>query len=178
MTAHRFTQSEIHYLKMLPAVRDATSSRISYSDEFRESATRRYLAGESPVKIFREAGLDPRLIGYKRIERAFARWRNDAPETLPYGQSASSALPSASTPFAPSSRSSRSNRQAGEIAASADHTLNSTASSVPSSPSSSSPSGDIDDEDPRDRLIAKQALRIAELEMQRDQLIEQLKSVY
>lgn len=35
----------------------------------------RYLAGESPTKIFREAGLPPELIGYKRIERSVARWK-------------------------------------------------------------------------------------------------------
>lgn len=41
----------------------------------------RYAVGESPAGIFREAGLDPALIGYKRIERAIARWRKDlAPE--------------------------------------------------------------------------------------------------
>ncbi len=42
----------------------------------------RYYAGESPAAIFREAGLDPSLIGYKRIERSIARWRhpgNSAP---------------------------------------------------------------------------------------------------
>ena len=35
----------------------------------------RYNAGESPAAIFREAGLDPKLIGYKRIERCIARWK-------------------------------------------------------------------------------------------------------
>ncbi|WP_346680962.1 hypothetical protein [Enorma massiliensis] len=42
----------------------------------------RYYAGESPAAIFRETGLDPSLIGYKRIERSIARWRhpgNSAP---------------------------------------------------------------------------------------------------
>ena len=147
MAAHRFTQSEIHFLKMLPAVKDVSSSRISYSDEFRDSATRRYLAGESPVKIFREAGLDPRLIGYKRIERAFARWRDATHGIPPQGADGSS-----------------------NLAASA-------ALNVPM-PKVESAVASLADEDPRDRLIAKQALRIAELEMQRDQLIEQLKSVY
>lgn len=35
----------------------------------------RYNAGESPSAIFREAGLDPKLIGYKRVERCIARWK-------------------------------------------------------------------------------------------------------
>ena len=40
--------------------------------------TIRYLAGESPTKIFREAGLPPELVGYKRIERSVARWKDAA----------------------------------------------------------------------------------------------------
>lgn len=35
----------------------------------------RYNAGESPSAIFREAGLDSKLIGYKRVERCIARWK-------------------------------------------------------------------------------------------------------
>ena len=35
----------------------------------------RYNAGESPSAIFREAGLAPKLIGYKRVERCIARWK-------------------------------------------------------------------------------------------------------
>lgn len=33
--------------------------------------------GESPTRMFRTAGLDPGLIGRKRIGRAYARWRDD-----------------------------------------------------------------------------------------------------
>lgn len=175
MTAHRFTQSEIHYLKMLPAVRDVTSSRISYSDEFRESATRRYLAGESPVEIFREAGLDPRLIGYKRIERAFARWRGSATEIPRRGRTDSFALFAAT----PSARLDHSDRQRQSTAAGTSaEPSSSTASPAASSAPFPESSEDSDSEDPRDRLIAKQALRIAELERQRDQLLEQLKALY
>lgn len=76
-----FSRVEIRYLRSLPAVASVTSTRITYSDAFRASATARYLAGESPVKIFREAGLDPQLIGYKRIERAFARWKTQSQPT-------------------------------------------------------------------------------------------------
>ena len=66
------------YLRSLPAVAGASSTRIVYADWFRADCVRRYRAGEHPVDLFREAGLDPKLIGYKRIERAFARWRAEA----------------------------------------------------------------------------------------------------
>ena len=71
----RFSDEEVRLLRGLSAVANATRVRITYSDSFRKLCMRRYLAGESPVKIFREAGLDPELIGYKRIERSVARWK-------------------------------------------------------------------------------------------------------
>ena len=62
----------------LPAVANVTRSRITYAEAFRRSCLRRYINGESPVKLFREAGLDPSLVGYKRIARCFARWKAQA----------------------------------------------------------------------------------------------------
>lgn len=70
-----FSAEEIAYLKTLPAVADATAKRITYTEEFKIGVVQRYVQGESPVEIFREAGLEPALIGYKRIECAVARWR-------------------------------------------------------------------------------------------------------
>ena len=70
-----FSPEEVEYLRSLPVVAEATSKRITYTESFKHNCMRRYLAGESPVELFREAGLDPSLIGYKRIERCFARWR-------------------------------------------------------------------------------------------------------
>ncbi|KAB8294577.1 HTH domain-containing protein [Bifidobacterium avesanii] len=72
-----FSSEEIAYLKSLPAVVEATAKRITYSNAFKEYCMRRYAEGASPVKLFREAGLDPSLVGSKRIERCFARWREE-----------------------------------------------------------------------------------------------------
>ncbi|QOL31218.1 hypothetical protein [Bifidobacterium eulemuris] len=71
----KFTEQQMAYLESLPAVDRVTSSRIYYAPEFRDECMRRYRAGEKPLVLFREAGLYPQLIGHKRIERAFARWR-------------------------------------------------------------------------------------------------------
>ena len=70
-----FSDEEIQLLRELPAVANVTRNRITYSDAFKQVCTIRYLAGESPTKIFREAGLPPDLVGYKRIERSVARWK-------------------------------------------------------------------------------------------------------
>ncbi|NMN02087.1 hypothetical protein [Bifidobacterium panos] len=77
-----FTSGQRAYLSSLAAVDmvDA-SSRIHYADWFRIECMRRYREGEKPVDLFRQAGLDPKLVGHKRIERAFARWKR-SPEPL------------------------------------------------------------------------------------------------
>ena len=73
-----FSSEEMQLLRGLPAVANVTRDRITYSDIFKQVCTIRYLAGESPTKIFREAGLPPDLVGYKRIERSVARWKESA----------------------------------------------------------------------------------------------------
>ena len=80
-----FSDEEIQLLRELPAVANVTRNRITYSDAFKQVCTIRYLAGESPTKIFREAGLPPELVGYKRIERCLARWRESQDEILNSG---------------------------------------------------------------------------------------------
>lgn len=71
----KFTVKERAYLASLQAVKNVSATRIKYEEWFRAECMCRYDAGESPVAIFREAGLDPELIGYKRIERCIARWK-------------------------------------------------------------------------------------------------------
>lgn len=71
-----FSVREVEYLESLPAVERVRSGRIVYAEAFKQEVMRRYLDGESPAEIFRSAGLDSTLIGYKRIERSMARWRH------------------------------------------------------------------------------------------------------
>lgn len=75
MVDGKFTAKERAYLASLPAVESVSALHIRYADSFRIEVMCRYNAGESPAAIFREAGLDPKLIGYKRIERCIARWK-------------------------------------------------------------------------------------------------------
>lgn len=72
-----FSAREIRYLQSLPAVENVTQNRIRYTERFKRDCMRRYREGESPARIFRNAGLDSSLIGYKRIERCVARWSKD-----------------------------------------------------------------------------------------------------
>lgn len=73
-----FSASEMRYLSSLEAVRRVTPKRIYYTDAFRDEVVRRYRRGDRPVRIFRDHGLDPMLIGHKRVERATERWLRDA----------------------------------------------------------------------------------------------------
>lgn len=69
------TNEELMLIKQNPNVLKATQRQIFYADHFKDSFKREYRAGKGPTQIFREAGFDPKVLGYKRIERAAARWR-------------------------------------------------------------------------------------------------------
>lgn len=73
----RFTQAEVYYLNTLPAVERASADRITYSHDFQVRCMAQYLRGNGPTSIFASAGLDPKIVGGKRIERAIARWKTD-----------------------------------------------------------------------------------------------------
>ena len=142
-----FSPEEVEYLRSLPVVAEATERRITYTESFKHHCMRRYRAGASPVELFREAGLDPALIGYKRIERCFARWRTIACR--------------AQTDFAPPPGDDGIRAPLATVGA--DTTCVAASSGPPTSPAESSapPETDL-----RDLIIAQQARRIDELERQ------------
>ena len=73
-----------------------SNKRIEYTEEFKRYVMRRYAAGDSPVAIFRAAGLDSALIGYKRIERCIARWKQTVDISAQSAEEESQPLPAAS----------------------------------------------------------------------------------
>lgn len=156
-----FSPEEVEYLRSLPVVAEATARRITYTESFKHHCMRRYRAGASPVELFREAGLDPALIGYKRIERCFARWRKIACRTpddpaVPQGSKARMPVGAADSDGVA--------HVAGTACACAATPAGPSASSAmpPSSAMPSTPPGT----DLRDLIIAQQARRIDELERQ------------
>ena len=78
-----FTEEELRYLRSLDAVERAEPPRITYSKEFEREFMRRHHEGERPRAIFESAGLKAELIGYKRIERACAHWREAETKDAP-----------------------------------------------------------------------------------------------
>ncbi|MBW3092508.1 hypothetical protein KIH79_06025 [Bifidobacterium sp. 82T10] len=81
----RFTDEQRAYLESLPAVVSVSGNRIAFHQWFREDFLRRVDAGEGPVAIFRAAGLDPSIVGYKRIERCTSRWRHEREKAVQDG---------------------------------------------------------------------------------------------
>ena len=71
----KLDRETVDYLRTLPEiVRRLQGGRIYYTNSFRTQATARYAMGDRPVDIFRDNGIGPEVIGYKRIERCIARW--------------------------------------------------------------------------------------------------------
>lgn len=75
MAGKLFTDEQKKILSKNPNVEAVESSRIIYTEAFKEYYMQNYLAGKKPTEIFIEAGFDPSILGNKRIERASARWR-------------------------------------------------------------------------------------------------------
>ena len=81
-----FSDAEMALLSGLDAVAWVTRTRITYTDSFKREAVTRYRRGESPVRIFREAGLDPahhrqqtHRTMHRPVETRTAGCRDDAP---------------------------------------------------------------------------------------------------
>ncbi|NMM94187.1 hypothetical protein [Bifidobacterium oedipodis] len=72
-----FSDGVVAYLASLPVVASVSRERIVYADGFKVECMRRYCAGERASAIFRSVGLDPKLVGAKRVERCVNRWRHD-----------------------------------------------------------------------------------------------------
>ena len=68
-----FTRKEVEYLRSVPAVKKVAKNRITYARAFQLYCMARYLRGDGPTAIFRSVGLDPDVVGRKRIERCIAR---------------------------------------------------------------------------------------------------------
>lgn len=151
----RFSEQEIRYLKGMPAVENATESRIVYSDQFKDECLRQWRAGESVTKVFRAAGLPPELVGYKRIERAISRWRGSEDRIRRQAHASGSRSDTFAAPFG-----------GADPAAMAPEAVSWNADAVSDALTGRmTPGFDV-----RDILIVQQIRRIAELEQQVDAL--------
>ena len=73
--AGKLTPRQQNKLRKNKYIKSVTDYRIYYTDTFKEYFIHEYINGRGPSDIFKGAGIDPSLLGSKRIERAAARWR-------------------------------------------------------------------------------------------------------
>lgn len=70
------TNKEIEHLRLIPYISSVNRTRIAFSNEFKLLFIEQYYHNNiGPTEIFRMYGIDPKLIGSKRIESAARRWK-------------------------------------------------------------------------------------------------------
>ena len=68
MARKEFTEEEIAVLKTSPHVMDVSPAIIHFNVAFKELFWKKFQAGMAPAAIFREAGIDPDMLGKTRVE--------------------------------------------------------------------------------------------------------------
>ena len=76
MAGIRFTLEHQKLLKMNPHIEKVSEKSITYKDSFKLIAIEEYMKGKTPSEIFRQAGINPEIIGRDNPKRCLRRWRN------------------------------------------------------------------------------------------------------
>lgn len=77
-TNKRFTEEQMQLLMANPYVKNVTSSKITYSLEFKKKAVAQAEQGMKSVRIFKEAGLGEDILGKTRIYSAMKAFKREA----------------------------------------------------------------------------------------------------
>jgi len=75
MSKKIFTDQEQKILRKHPYVKAVSEKGITYTDEFKAIAIKRYEDGKSSREIFEDAGFDVDIVGIQRVFSALKRWR-------------------------------------------------------------------------------------------------------
>jgi transposase len=75
MSKKIFTKKEIEILSKNPYVNSVSPKGITYTDEFKELFIAQKEKGKFASEIFRDCGLNPEIVGKRRIDSASRRWR-------------------------------------------------------------------------------------------------------
>lgn len=75
MSKKIFSKKEMEILSANPYVKSVSPKGITYTDEFKELFIAQHDKGKFPSQIFRDCGLNPEVVGKRRIESASKRWR-------------------------------------------------------------------------------------------------------
>lgn len=73
MGVNYFTDEQVALLKDNPYIEKITNKSIKYSLKFKREFWRKYTLGESPSAIVQSFGIDPKLLGYRRLSNIVQR---------------------------------------------------------------------------------------------------------
>jgi transposase len=76
MSKHIFPQEQIDAMLQTGNVARCSEKSITYHDDFKITAVRRYEQGGTPSEIFRQAGFDLAVIGKKKPKDCLIDWRS------------------------------------------------------------------------------------------------------
>ena len=68
MGKNYFTPEQVEQLRKNKYVKHVSEKAITYTEEFKEVFTLEYNSGKLPSQILTEMGLDPKVLGYKRLD--------------------------------------------------------------------------------------------------------------
>lgn len=78
MGNHYFTDEQIKILESNPYIQKITYKSIKYSQHFKEEFWRLYSQGKTPSSILSSFGIDPHILGQKRISNIVQRIKMEA----------------------------------------------------------------------------------------------------
>ena len=78
MGVNYFTDEQVEILKSNPYIEKVSNKSIKYSKQFKEEFWILYSKGESPSQILIKFGIDPKILGQKRISNIVHRIKMEA----------------------------------------------------------------------------------------------------
>lgn len=78
MGNHYFTDEQIRILERNPYIQKITHKSIKYSQQFKEEFWRLYSQGETPRSILQSFGIDPGILGERRLSNIVQRIKIEA----------------------------------------------------------------------------------------------------
>lgn len=75
MAGIRFTLEQQELLGINPNIEKISEKSITYKDTFKLMAIEEYAMGKTPSEIFKQAGINPEIIGVKNPTRCLERWK-------------------------------------------------------------------------------------------------------
>lgn len=78
MPKNYFTDEQMKILKESPYVKKVSTTNVSFTEEFKTDFLKLYDAGIGPTEVIRRLGIDPKILGKRRVEKLSRRIREQS----------------------------------------------------------------------------------------------------